>query len=259
MRCTPTSVVAHTLYENADPYRLVEPSGTLDTRSATYEPSSDRAVRVRGSRFEHADRYTVRLEATEYLGHRFALIAGIRDPMVLRQLDPWLAELRGRIAQKVTASLDLNIDIDYQMSFRIYGKNGSMGPLEPTPEITSHEVGLVVEVIAADAGKARDVLTIAGHTGLHHPIPEWHGLISNWAFPYSPPEMDAGPVYRFSMNHVLDRADIRRARARGAVHRARQRPGAQGVDSEASAFRRSGGYGCVWRAAARSAGGSGDS
>jgi hypothetical protein len=207
MRCTPTSVVAHTLYENADPYRLVEPSGTLDTRLATYEASSDRAVRVRGSRFEHADRYTVRLEATEYLGHRFALIAGIRDPMVIRQLDPWLAELRGRIAQKVSASLDLDIDADYQMSFRIYGKNGSMGSLEPTPQITSHEVGLVVEVIAADANKARDVLTIAGHTGLHHPIPEWHGLISNWAFPYSPPEMDAGPVYRFSMNHVLELDD----------------------------------------------------
>jgi hypothetical protein len=207
MRCTPTSVVAHTLYENADPYRLVEPSGTLDTRAATYEASSDRAVRVRGSRFEHAERYTVRLEATEYLGHRFSLIAGIRDPMLLRQLDPWLEGLRGRIAEKVTASLGLNIDHDYQMSYRIYGKNGSMGPLEPTPEITSHEVGLVVEVIAADAGKARDILTIAGHTGLHHPIPEWHGLISNWAFPYSPPEMDAGPVYRFSMNHVLELDD----------------------------------------------------
>ncbi|MFN0074514.1 MAG: acyclic terpene utilization AtuA family protein [Chloroflexota bacterium] len=207
MRCTPTSVVAHTLYENADPYRLVEPSGTLDTRSATYEHSSDRAVRVRGSKFEPANRYTVRLEATEYLGHRYSLIAGIRDPMVLRQLDPFLAGLRTRINEKVIASLGLTMDRDYQMVYRIYGKDGSMGSLEPTPQVTGHEVGLVLEVIAPDAAKARDILTIAGHTGLHHPIPEWHGLISNFAFPYSPPEMDAGPVYRFSMNHVLELDD----------------------------------------------------
>ena len=33
------------------------------------------------------------------------------------------------------------------------------------------------------------------------------GLISNWAFPYSPPEMDAGPAYRFCVNHLLELDD----------------------------------------------------
>ncbi len=157
------------------------------------------------SSMRNATRFDWRPPSTLAIGSRSS--PGIRDPMVLRQLDPWLAGLRGRIAEKVTASLGLDLDRDYQMSYRIYGKDGSMGPLEPTPSITGHEVGLVVEVIAATADKARDVLTIAGHTGLHHPIPEWHGLISNFAFPYSPPEMDAGPVYRFSMNHVLELDD----------------------------------------------------
>ena len=36
MRCTPQSVAAHTLYENADPYTLVESGGVLDT---TFGPS----------------------------------------------------------------------------------------------------------------------------------------------------------------------------------------------------------------------------
>src|SRR5437016_2551661 len=31
LRCTPQSVAAHTLYENADPYMLTEPGGILDT------------------------------------------------------------------------------------------------------------------------------------------------------------------------------------------------------------------------------------
>src|SRR5205085_4802508 len=53
-RCTPQSVASHTLYENADPFELKEPSGTLRTDKARYEAISDRAVRVSGPRF-HAD------------------------------------------------------------------------------------------------------------------------------------------------------------------------------------------------------------
>jgi hypothetical protein len=35
------------------------------------------------------------------------------------------------------------------------------------------------------------------------PDTEWHGLISGVAFPYSPPELDRGPVYEFHLSHVL--------------------------------------------------------
>ena len=45
------SVAAHTLYETADPYRLIMPSGTLDARTATYEALDDRRVKVRGGTF----------------------------------------------------------------------------------------------------------------------------------------------------------------------------------------------------------------
>jgi hypothetical protein len=207
MRCTPSSVVAHTLYENADPFRLVEPAGVLDTRAADYVAIDDRAVRVTGSRFIPADRYTVRIEGAEYLGHRFAVIAGVRDPVVLRQHDRFLAGLVETIGHKVQSSLGLRIDHDFKLLFRVYGKNGVMGALEPESVIDGHEVGLVVEVIGRTAEEARAVISIAWHTGLHHPVPEWEGLISNWAFPYSPPEMDAGPVYRFCVNHVVELDD----------------------------------------------------
>lgn len=36
-RCSAQSIASHTLYENADPFELVEPSGTLYTREARYE------------------------------------------------------------------------------------------------------------------------------------------------------------------------------------------------------------------------------
>ena len=207
MRCSPVSVVAHTLYENSDPFKLYEPSGMLDTSQARYEAVNDRAVRVTGSGFVPADVYTVRLEGAEYLGHRFVVIAGVRDPVVLRQHDHYLATLRETIAKKSAASLGLEIDRDFRLVFRVYGKNGSMGTLEPNDVIEGHEIGLVVEVVGRTAEEARAVLNVAWHTGLHHPVPEWQGLISNWAFPYSPPEMDGGPVYRFCVNHLLELDD----------------------------------------------------
>jgi hypothetical protein len=207
MRCTPNSVVAHTLYENADPFRLTEPAGVLDTSAADYVAISDRAVRVSGSRFIPSDRYTVRIEGAEYLGHRYVVIAGVRDPVVLRQFDLFLAGLRETIAHKCEASLGLQLDQDFRLVFRVYGKNGVMGALEPHNVIEGHEVGLVVEAIGRTAEEAHAVISVAWHTGLHHPVPEWEGLISNWAFPYSPPEMDGGPVYRFCVNHVVELDD----------------------------------------------------
>ncbi len=207
MRCSPVSLVAHTFYENADPYHLHEPSGMLDTEEATYEAVSDRAVKVSRSRFVHSSTYTVKLEGAERLGHRFAVIAGVRDPVVLRQFDSFLSSLRERIAHKAEASLALAMDRDFRLAFRVYGKNGSMGPLEPENHLEGHEVGLVTEVIGRTQEEARAVLNLAWHTGLHHPVPEWQGLISNLAFPYSPPEMDGGEVYRFNTNHVMELDD----------------------------------------------------
>lgn len=204
MRCTPQSVASHTLYENADPFNLYEPSGMLDTSRSQYTAVSDRSVRVTNSGFVPAEKYTIKLEGAEYVGHRFAVIAGVRDPVVLRQHDHFLAELRERIAYKSAESLRLQIDRDFQLRFRVYGQNGTMGPLEPQNVIDGHEIGLVIEVIGPTPEAARSVLNIAWHTGLHHPVPEWEGLISNWAFPYSPPEMDGGPVYRFSVNHLIE-------------------------------------------------------
>ena len=81
LRCTPVSIAAHSLYENGDPFRLTEPSGTLDTTNAVYAQSDERAVRVTGSRFIHADHYTIKLEGAESVGFQTVSIAGVRDPV----------------------------------------------------------------------------------------------------------------------------------------------------------------------------------
>jgi hypothetical protein len=201
LRCTPQSVAAHTLYENADPYNLVESGGALDTTAAQYEAISDRAVRVSGSRFVTSEKYTVRIEGAALAGYRSIVVAGIRDPLILRQLDEFLRSLRTVVERKIEDSLKLPSDA-YTLSFRVYGCNGSLGQLEPVSQFEGHEVGLIIDVVASSQSMAADILPLVWHTGLHHPIPEQEGLISNFAFPFSPPGIDVGPVYQFCVNHV---------------------------------------------------------
>jgi hypothetical protein len=205
-RCTPQSVAAHTLYENSDPYRLVESGGTVDTTFARYDAVSDRAVRVSGAQFIEAEKYTVKIEGAALAGYRSIAIAGIRDPLVIGQLDSFLGGLRSVVERKIEDSMKLRPG-DYTLQFRVYGANGTMGPLEPCPKIEGHEVGLVIDVVAPSQELASDILPIVWHTGLHHPIPEHQGLVSNLSFPFSPPGADMGPVYRFCINHVWELND----------------------------------------------------
>src|SRR5690606_33812322 len=79
---TPQSVLAHTLYENSDPFRLVEPGYVLDTRDADYVTSPQGGVIVSGARHEMPP-YTVKLEGARKAGYRSITLGGIRDPLIL--------------------------------------------------------------------------------------------------------------------------------------------------------------------------------
>jgi hypothetical protein len=90
---------------------------------------------------------------------------------------------------------------DYALTIRVYGKDGTMGPLETVKEIRSHELCLIFEVTAPTQGQANTIASIVRHQGLHLPIPEWSGLITALACPYS--YVERGPVYSFNVNHVI--------------------------------------------------------
>ena len=205
--CTPQSIASHTLYENAHPFLLREPSGTLDVTNAHYEAISDRAVRVWGSEYVSAETYTVKLEAAELVGYQSVIIGSIRDPVMIRQLDSWLAGMQERLDLRIRNSFDgMQMGKDYQFYIRTYGLNGTMGPLEPVKD-PAHEVCLVMEVTAENQDLATDLADAAEHFALHYPVPEWHGLISGLAYPYSPAVLNRGAVYRFSLNHVVEPED----------------------------------------------------
>ena len=97
LRCTPRSVAAHTLYETADPYRLIQPSGTLDARDAKYTALDERRTRVVGGTFTPATEYTAKLEGAAAVGFLSSFWGSTRDPMILRQLDSWIESMTAQI------------------------------------------------------------------------------------------------------------------------------------------------------------------
>lgn len=131
-QCSPQSVASHTLYENADPFLITEPDGTIDCHAARYEALNDRAVRVHGSRFIPSGRTTIKLEGAERAGCQAIIVAGVREPYILRQLDSWLDAMRERFKARVQEIFGGRVGPDdYDIHVRVYGRDGVMGRLEP--------------------------------------------------------------------------------------------------------------------------------
>lgn len=199
--CTVTSVAAHTLYEKSDPYRLPGPGGVLDLTGTTFHQHTERVVRVSGSRFVPSDEHTVKVEAARRVGHRTVSVAGARDPVFIAKVDEILDAVRGRVADNFS-----HTPTDYRLLFHLYGRNGVMGPLEPTLEAghgAGHELGIVIEAVAGTQDRANTVCAFARSTMLHHGYPGRISTAGNLAFPYSPSDLKAGAVYRFSLYHLL--------------------------------------------------------
>lgn len=203
-RCSPQSIAAHSFYENYDPFYIQESSGILDISRASYHAVSDRAVKVSGSRFIPQSPPTLKLEGAEFAGFQSVLIGSIRDPVIIRQIDSWMARLKEKVTERIA---ELYPDPDHQKGIKIYyhvyGKNGTMGPLEPTRETLSHELCLIVEATADSQEIATTIASSIRHIALHLPVPEWSGIITGLATPFSPPYVERGAIYRFNLNHVL--------------------------------------------------------
>jgi len=199
--CTPLSVSAHTLYEKTNPYLLPGPGGMLDISQATFTADSDRCVRVAGSKYIPEEVPTVKLEGAKQAGFRTVSICANRDPIFISQVDDILEGLKKRTADNLSA------DFDYQLDFIVYGKNGVMGALEPLNQITSHEIGIVIDVVADTQEHANAVCAVARSTLLHYGYPGRIATAGNLAFPFSPSDMKVGPVYVFSVYGLLKGGD----------------------------------------------------
>src|SRR2546421_175245 len=199
--CTPTTVAAHMLYENADPFRMREPSGTLDTSQAEYRPVDDKTVRVEGSRFEPATQHTIKLEGSAIVGYETIALVGIRDPNILAEIDTWIEILDEILTDRVRALLGLD-RAEYETQLSAYGHNAVLGRLDPDTA-TPREVGVLFQARARDQGTATAIAKIANPLLLHLPL-RVESRLPSFAFATSPPEIERGAAYEFVLNHTID-------------------------------------------------------
>jgi len=201
-KCTPLSVAAHTLYEKTNPYILPGPGGMLDLTNTTFEQFTNNSVIVKGSVFKEGEIYTIKLEGAKKIGYRTVSIAGTRDPIMIEQIESVIEAVKDRVKDNFKDSIK-----DYFLDFKIYGKNGVMGNLEPNKTEKSFELGLVIEAVANDQETANTICSFARSTMLHYGYENRISTAGNLAFPYSPSDFKAGEVYTFSLYHLIEVED----------------------------------------------------
>ncbi|MDD7446948.1 MAG: acyclic terpene utilization AtuA family protein [Clostridiales bacterium] len=195
-RCNVTSVAAHTFYEKDHPTLLHGPGVLLDLSGCRFEQVAENRVRVTGSRMLDTP-YTIKLEGARLAAYRTFVLAGIRDPLLIACMD----EVEKEVVRSVDAYYG-GLPEDVQIHFFHYGKDAVMGPLEPTP-VAGHEIGLMFEVIAPTQETANAVCASVRSTYLHYGYPGRKSTAGNLAFPFAPSDVPFGPVYAFSVYHLM--------------------------------------------------------
>jgi Acyclic terpene utilisation family protein AtuA len=201
-RCTTVSVAGHSLYERSDFEFQPGPGGVNDLSGARFEQIDERRVRVRGSRFVPDRVYKVKLEGAERVGFRSIVVVGIRDPIMIRELDPLLEETRARAEERFGGLRAQGI----HLRFRAYGRDAVMGPLEPGGP-PPREIGLMIEAVAPTQELATGVAMYARGHLQHASYPGILTTAGNMAYPFSPFGIPVGPAYRFAVYHLMPLGD----------------------------------------------------
>jgi hypothetical protein len=187
------------LYENSDPFQLLEPGGVLDVTDAQYVAIDARCVRVTGSRWATKP-YTMKLEGAGGGPFQTIMLVGIEDPDVLENVGSFITRMGRGLRDRVACTMGIDTDID--ISLRPYGWNAVSGrtPGEGTPP--PREIGLMFVATAPTQAMATEAARVCNPLFFHFPAREGNELPS-YAFPFSPAEIERGQVFEFHLNHVV--------------------------------------------------------
>jgi hypothetical protein len=195
-RCTIASVAGHAMYERANPFYEYVAGGMLDMTDCVYEQYDERTTRITGPRFVPVSgKINVKLEGSGKVGERFIGIAGIRDPYTIANIDRVIEWARDQVEERFGTQ-------GYQLYYKVYGKNGVMGDLEPMKEIRSHELGIIVEGIAPSKEMAEEITIIGTRQIFYARLPEVKGTAGTAAFVVDE-VLPASPAYTWTINHVV--------------------------------------------------------
>jgi hypothetical protein len=196
-RCTIASVAGHAMYERANPFYEYVAGGMLDMTDCVYEQYDEKTTKITGPKFvPDTGKIKVKLEGSGKVGERFIGIAGVRDPYTIANIDKVIEWARAQVEERFGCQ-------EYRLFYKVYGKNGVMGDLEPIQKIRSHELCLIVEGIAPSKEMAEEVTMIGTRQIFYARLPEVKGTAGTAAFVVDE-VLPASPAYRWTINHIVE-------------------------------------------------------
>ncbi|KGD97182.1 glutamate mutase [Achromobacter sp. RTa] len=194
-RCTIASVAGHAMYERSNPYEEYFAGGKLDMTHCNYEQLSDKTTRITGSRFVPAEQVRVKLEGSGKVGERYMGLCGIRDPYTIENVDRVIAWAREKVRERFG-------DSGYELHYKVYGRDGVMGDLEPLRDQPGHELCVMVQGVAPTAEMAEE-LTLTGLRQMFYArLPDVKGTAGSVSFPLDE-VVRTSAAYRWTLNHTL--------------------------------------------------------
>ncbi|MDF8362317.1 acyclic terpene utilization AtuA family protein [Achromobacter anxifer] len=194
-RCTIASVAGHAMYERSNPYEEFFAGGRLDMAECRYEQLNEKTTRITGSRFEPAAQVRVKLEGSGKVGERYMGLCGIRDPYTIANVDRVIAWARDKVRERFG-------DSGYELHYKVYGRDGVMGDLEPLRDQPGHELCVMVQGVAPTAEMAEE-LTLTGLRQMFYArLPDVKGTAGSVSFPLDE-VVRTSAAYRWTLNHTL--------------------------------------------------------
>ncbi len=204
-RCTVERVAAHTMYEQADPYIIYEPDGTVDLKDAKYTQINNDTVRVSGSSFTEAERKTLKIEGVRLSGYRTICMGGIKDPETSARIDDLFESAKAFIDENIGS--EIRKKGGYSINLIKYGM-----PLHPA--LPENDIGIIIDTVGSTQQIADTVCALARARLLHSDYTDDRTGIKrkstagNIAFPFSPSDIHAGEIYEFNIFHLAEAEDL---------------------------------------------------
>jgi len=193
-RCTIASVAGHSMYERETPYYEHTLGGTLDMRACRYEQHDERTVRITGARWVPAQELRVKIEGAKKIGERYMGFVGLRDPHIVRNVDAAIEWCKSAVAKRFGAD-------QYELYFHVFGRNGVLKEMEPQQQAAAHELGVVVEGVAATDALAEKITDFAVRMFFLVRIPGVKGTAGTAAT--TKKTMKSSPGYMWNINHTV--------------------------------------------------------
>ena len=193
-RCTIASVAGHSMYERETPYFEHTLGGALDMRDCRYEQHDPRTVRITGAKWVPAKELRVKIEGAKKIGERYMGFVGLRDPHIVRNVDAAIEWCRSAVAKRFGTE-------QYELYFHVFGRNGVLKEMEPRAPTGAHELGVVVEGVAATDALAEKITDFAVRMFFLVRIPGVKGTAGTAAT--TKKTMKSSPGYMWNVNHTV--------------------------------------------------------